>query len=182
MGDLVQSLWECYGEEGHADGFRLTLQHPEHGLLITEDVDWFLLRRVAFIPDATAASPPQPALQMLFHVDGNNVWTPIALSHTLPEDEDMGATAWLTLANPADQTELAMMADRWAVRLDVQHWQTQAHKIPSDQIAPLTTMHAWQPDGTTIRQWLRAIAETESVDHGLAALCDACTRAGISLD
>lgn len=181
MGELVQNLWNRYGEEAHPAGWRLILHHPQHGLLITEDIDWFLVRRVAFLPNvdpfALADSSPQPCLEMLFHIDGDNVWTPIALSQM----EDTSVPEWLSISNPADQAQLAMVADRWAIILDAQNWLVQAQKVPSSQAPFRITTSAWQPDGAMIGQWLHAIAETETVDYALAALCDACSQAGITL-
>ena len=185
MGELVQSLWDRHSEEAHPTGWRLTLHHPEHGLLITEDIDWFLVRRVTFIPETDRSvlpsAAPQPALEMLFHIHGDNTWTPIALSHTVPETVRTNAPEWLPSTDTADQTQLAIMADRWAAQLEAQQWQTKAHKIPSGQAKPLPTTHAWQPDGITIREWVQTIAETETIDDRLAALCGACEEAGITL-
>ena len=80
MGDLVGTLWEMHETDAHFNGYRLALYHPEHGLLITEDMDWFLVRRVAFIPASDiarlAAASPLPASEMLFHVSGDEIWTP----------------------------------------------------------------------------------------------------------
>lgn len=183
MGKLVQKLWNHHGEDGHFNGYRLVLNHPDLGLLITEDVEWFVIRRVAFIPEADlsqlAAGEPHPSIEILFHIDQHENWYPIQISDTLPN----ASTHVLPLPPAAiDQSALAEFADQWAAMLTEQQWLTEASKVSSEHAAAIPTQHNWQPNGDTLQQWLQAISEVEAADVSLALLCEACEQVGVALD
>lgn len=177
MGELVENLWEMHEPDAHCNGYRLALYHPEHGLLITEDVEWFVVRRVAFIPqtDVTqlASTVPLPSREMLFHVSGHEIWTPFQISDTLPE---AGSGSFLPPPDPVSQANLADYADRWAAMLQAQGWTRQAITYPSAQAAAIQTCQQWQPDAATLQHWLMASRQCEAVDGCLIASSSACAH------
>lgn len=183
MGKLVQKLWNHHGEDGHFNGYRLVLNHPDLGLLITEDVEWFVIRRVAFIPEADlsqlAAGEPHPSIEILFHIDQHEISYPIQLSDTLP---DAAGHIPVLPPDPTQQSALAEFADQWAAMLADQQWIAKASKIPSEQVASIPTQHNWQPGGDSLQQWLQTISEVETADISLALLCDACQQVGVVID
>lgn len=177
MGELVETLWEMHEPDAHFNGYRLALYHPDHGLLITEDVEWFVVRRVAFIPqtDVTqlASTVPLPSSEMLFHISGHEIWTPFQMSHSLP---DTGSGSFLPPPDSVSQANLADYADRWAAMLDAQQWSTQAVKYPSALATTIQTNQHWQPDAATLQHWLMASSQCEAGDGCLIASSSACTH------
>lgn len=170
MGELVETLWEAHEPDAHGNGYRLALYHPEYGLLIMEDVEWFVVRRVAFLPAATIAAfttpSPHPSSEMLFHISGHEIWTPFQISHSLPGPVCDG----LTLPpDPASQVSLANYADQWAQAIHAQQWTSKAIRYPSDLAAMIQTRQHWQPDATTLQQWLTTENTCEARDGCLIA-------------
>lgn len=177
MGELVESLWETHEPDAHFNGYRLALYHPEHGLLITEDVEWFVVRRVALIPITDKAELAKaalfPSLEMLFHISGQEIWTPFQISHSLP---GTSSGSFLPPPEPVSQSALADYADRWAAMLDAHQWLTQAVKYPSSLATTIQTRQQWQPEATTLQRWLMASSQCEAVDGCLIASSSACAH------
>ncbi len=177
MGELVESLWEKHEPDAHFNGYRLALFHPAHGLLITEDIEWFVVRRVALIPVTDRAelskSDSLPSTEILFHISGHEIWTPFQMSHTLPNTDDDSIHS---PTGAISQAALADYADRWAEALSSQQWATQAVQYSSDLASKVQTRQQWQPDGGTLKQWLEAISHCEAVDGCLIASASACAH------
>jgi hypothetical protein len=177
IGELVENLWEMHEPDAHSNGYRLALHHPEHGLLITEDVEWFMVRRVALIPITDKAELAKtalfPSLEILFHISGHEIWTPFQISYSLP---GTSSGSFLSLPDPVSQPALADYADRWAERLHAQQWITQAMQYPSSLAAMIQTNQRWEPDATTLQHWLMAENTCEAVDGCLIASSSACAH------
>lgn len=166
MGNLVQELWDRFDADGHFNGYRLALHHPKHGLLITEDIEWFVVRRVAFIPETDleqlAAGSPLPSREMLFHISEHDIWYPFQISDHLP------------LADPSSQVALVERADQWAATVAAQNWLNQASKYPSDLAATIKTHPQWQPDGAIVDRWLVTDPNMEAFDGCKIAHSSTC--------
>lgn len=180
MGDLVSALWNHFEPDGHFNGYRLALHHPDLGLLLTEDVEWFVIRRVAFIPATTDINQLEsgqslPSIEALFHIDQHENWYPIQLSNTLPNALPLVPAM---PPDPTNQAALANFADEWAVMLTDQQWLTGARKVPSDLVTTLSTLKNWQLSEGTLQQWLQTVSKIETADVSLALLCDACQQMG----
>lgn len=180
MGNLVGSLWDMHEPDAHFDGYRLALYHSAHGLLITEDVAWFLVRRVTFIPETDvtqlANASPIPASAMLFHVSGHEIWSPFQISDTLSDVSRIGGDSLRLPPDPASQVALADYADRWADVLEAQQWLTQSVKYPADLATQIQIRQQWEPDASTLKHWLMAERECEAADGCLIASASTCAH------
>lgn len=169
MGTLVRNLWDHYGEDGHFNGYRLALHHPNHGILITQDIEFFMVRHVVLVPEAdlerlAAGASPLPSVEMLFHINEHEIWHPFQISSSLSNVDPLTSPVPALPSDLTSQEALAEFSDQWAAMLQTQQWMTQASKVPSALAAEIPTHQQWQPDGATVDQWLATDPNMEAFD------------------